>query len=151
MPGYELVEVEEAAGEREYVVSKTAEVREQPGWAIVISDPGLEELLSPLGFALAAAFAGGSVSIYFQGPAVRVLARSFSGKLPGWKRRSARLLAAGLAGRVTFRRMRSSGSSRTWTRGSISAVRRWTTSKSKPTNSSSPTSGSRPIQPSLKG
>jgi predicted peroxiredoxin/TusA-related sulfurtransferase len=84
--GHELVEVDEAAGAREYSVRKAAEVREQPAWAIVISNPGLEELLSPLGFALAAALAGSGVSIYFQGPAVRVLTRSFSEKLPGWKR-----------------------------------------------------------------
>ena len=84
--GHQLLEVEEARGAREYAVRKSAEVRDQPGWAIVISDPGLEELLSPLGFALAAALAGGSVCIYFQGPAVRVLTRSFSEKLPGWKR-----------------------------------------------------------------
>lgn len=84
--GHELVEVQEAAGTREYAVRKAAEVREQPGWAIVISNPGLEELLSPLGFAVAAGLAGSAVSIYFQGPAVRVLTRSFSERLPGWKR-----------------------------------------------------------------
>ena len=39
-----------------------------------------------MGFALGAALAGGSVAIYFQGPAVRVLTRSFSEKLSGWKR-----------------------------------------------------------------
>ena len=38
--GHELVEVDEVAGVREYVVRKVAEVREQPGWAIVISNPG---------------------------------------------------------------------------------------------------------------
>ena len=41
---------------------------------------------SPLGFALGAALAGSPVAVYFQGPAVRVLTRSFSEKLPGWKR-----------------------------------------------------------------
>jgi predicted peroxiredoxin/TusA-related sulfurtransferase len=84
--GHDLVDVEEAAGAREYLVRKTGEQREQPGWAIVISTPGLEELLSPLGFALGAALAGSRVAIYFQGPAVRVLTRSFSEKLPGGKR-----------------------------------------------------------------
>ena len=52
----------------------------------MISNPGLQELLSPLGFALGAALAGSTVSIYFQGPAVRVLTRAFSEKLPGWQR-----------------------------------------------------------------
>jgi predicted peroxiredoxin/TusA-related sulfurtransferase len=84
--GHELVGVEEVAGVREYVVRKVAEVREQPGWAIVVSNPGLEELLSPLGFALAAALAGSAVALYFQGPAVRVLTCSFSEKLAGWQR-----------------------------------------------------------------
>ncbi len=84
--GHELAGVEQAAGARDYVVRKAAQVHEQPGWAIVISNPGLEELLSPLGFALGAALAGSAVAIYFQGPAVRVLTRSFSEKLPGWKR-----------------------------------------------------------------
>ena len=84
--GHQLVEVDQVAGAREYAVRKAAEVLEQPGWAVVISNPGLEELLSPLGFALAAALAGSAVSIYFQGPAVRVLTRSFSERLPGWKR-----------------------------------------------------------------
>jgi len=37
--GHELVEVREAAGAREYAVRKAADVREQPGWAIVISNP----------------------------------------------------------------------------------------------------------------
>jgi len=84
--GHELVAVEEVAGAREYAVRKARELRDQPGWAIVISNPGLEELLSPLGFALAAALAGSAVAIYFQGPAVRVLTRSFSEKLAGWQR-----------------------------------------------------------------
>ena len=84
--GHQLVDVEELADARDYLVRKAGKVREQPGWAIVISNPGLEELLSPLGFALAAALGGSAVAIYFQGPAVRVLTRSFSEKLPGWKR-----------------------------------------------------------------
>jgi predicted peroxiredoxin/TusA-related sulfurtransferase len=84
--GHGLVDVEEADGARDYRVRKAGKQREQPGWAIVISNPGLEELLSPLGFALGAALAASPVAIYFQGPAVRVLTRSFSEKLPGWKR-----------------------------------------------------------------
>jgi predicted peroxiredoxin/TusA-related sulfurtransferase len=84
--GHGLVDVEEAADARDYRVRKAGEQRQQPGWAIVISNPGLEELLSPLGFALGAALAGSPVAIYFQGPAVRVLTRSFCEKLPGWKR-----------------------------------------------------------------
>jgi len=84
--GHELVGVEDRSYGRDYAIRKVAEVREQPGWAIVISNPGLEELLSPLGFALGAALGGSRVAIYFQGPAVRVLTRSFSERLPGWQR-----------------------------------------------------------------
>ena len=51
--------------------------------ATTISAPGLEELLSPLGFALAAALEGTGVSLYFQGPAVRVLVKGFTQKLHG--------------------------------------------------------------------
>ena len=82
----ELVAIEDLAGARDYVIRKAAELCDQPAWAVVISNPGLEELLSPLGFALAAALAGSAVAIYFQGPAIRVLTRSFTEKLPGWQR-----------------------------------------------------------------
>jgi predicted peroxiredoxin len=78
--------VRETGDARDYAIRKAAEVRQQPGWAIVISTPGLEELLSPLGFALAAALAGSPVAIYFQGPAVRVLTRAFTERLRGWQR-----------------------------------------------------------------
>src|SRR5271166_4105146 len=54
--------------------------------AVVISSDGLEELLSPLGFALAAALDGMTVHVYVQGPAVRVLARDFRPKMHGWER-----------------------------------------------------------------
>jgi len=94
--GHELVAVEEVADARDYTIREAAEPREQPGWAIVISNPGLEELLSPLGFALAASLAGSPVAIYFQGPAVRVLTRSFSEKLAGWQRPFSALARRGL-------------------------------------------------------
>lgn len=84
--GHELVGVEHVGEARRYAVRKVDERQSSPGWAIVISNPGLEELLSPLGFALAAALTGSRVALYFQGPAVRVLTRSFSEKLGGWKR-----------------------------------------------------------------
>jgi predicted peroxiredoxin/TusA-related sulfurtransferase len=84
--GHELIEVGKAEGAREYVIRKASEVRKQPAWAMVISNPGLEELLSPLGFALGAALGGSAVALYFQGPAVRVLTGSFSEGLAGWRR-----------------------------------------------------------------
>jgi predicted peroxiredoxin len=50
--------------------------------AIVVSNDGLLELLSPLGFALGAAHEGAQVSLYLQGPAVHVLRPGFSPTLP---------------------------------------------------------------------
>ena len=81
--GHELVGVDEDKEERRYRIRKSDRPRTQPPWALVISDPGLEELLSPLGFALGAALGGSQVAIYFQGPAARVLARDFKEKLKG--------------------------------------------------------------------
>ncbi|MGY6022741.1 DsrE family protein [Streptomyces spinosirectus] len=54
--------------------------------ALVVSQDGLEQLLSPLGFALAAALEGAQVSLYFQGPAVRALTRRFRPRLHGLSR-----------------------------------------------------------------
>jgi predicted peroxiredoxin len=63
---------------------------------MVISSDGLEELLSPLGFALAAALEGMDVHLYFQGPAVRVLTHQFRLKLRGWARPFSRFAEAGM-------------------------------------------------------
>ena len=51
--------------------------------AAIISDDGLFELLSPLGFALAAALGGHEVVLYFQGPAVRILGKGYVAKMHG--------------------------------------------------------------------
>lgn len=51
--------------------------------ALIISNPGLEDLLTPLALAIAAALTGSEVSIIFQGPAVRVLKQGFKGRLKG--------------------------------------------------------------------
>lgn len=64
--------------------------------AMVVSDAGLEELLSPLGFALAAALEGTDVSIYFQGPAVKVLTKDFKAKLHGLSRPFSRFARRGM-------------------------------------------------------
>jgi len=64
--------------------------------AIVVSDGGLEELLSPLGFALAAALEGAAVSVYLQGPAVRVLRPGYSPSLPWPMRPFSRFARRGL-------------------------------------------------------
>jgi len=81
--GNDLIGVDEQPSERRYRIRKSDQPRPQPPWAMVISDPGLEELLSPLGFALAAALSGSPVAIYFQGPATRVLSGGFTERLKG--------------------------------------------------------------------
>jgi TusA-related sulfurtransferase len=45
--------------------------------AVVVSKNALDELISPLGFALSAAAAGMEVNIFFQGPAVHILEKGF--------------------------------------------------------------------------
>ena len=59
---------------RRFLIEKGTPTAKNTSMAMVISSAGLEELLSPLGFALAAALEGIDVHLYFQGPAVRVLA-----------------------------------------------------------------------------
>jgi len=82
---------------------------------IVVSQAGLEELLSPLGFALAAALEGAAVSVYIQGPAVRVLRPGWSATLPWPMRPFTRFARQGLeaAGHVAaiekLRQLRSLG------------------------------------------
>lgn len=86
MTGHGLVDFDKGADQERYYIQKGAPNEEERKLALVISDAGLEELLSPLGFALGAALAGTEVYIYFQGPAVRVLKRGFKGALRGMGR-----------------------------------------------------------------
>ena len=95
--GRELVNAEDSEGSYHYAIRAQPARRSDKVLAAVISNPGLEELLSPLGFALAAALENAHVSLYFQGPAVRVLARGFREKLPGLNRPFSRFARAGLA------------------------------------------------------
>ena len=85
--GHGLIDADRRADRHVFHVQKAAT---SPGdrqtFALVVSDAGLEEMLSPLAFALAAALSGDRVHIYFQGPAVRVLKRGFREKLGGLMR-----------------------------------------------------------------
>ena len=83
--------------EYRYLIRKHQPRRAERRFAAVISNPGLEELLSPLAFALAAALEGMDVSLYFQGPAVRVLRRGFVAKLSGPSRPFSRFARTGLS------------------------------------------------------
>jgi len=94
--GQEITAARGADGSQRYIITKRPLRSSRRRYASVISDAGLEELLSPLAFALAAALEGSDVSLYFQGPAVRVLARGFSEHLHGPGRPFSRFARAGL-------------------------------------------------------
>lgn len=86
--GHHLDDVVTEDGVDRLLIRKAAEARAGGKMAFVVSDAGLEELLSPLGFALAGALEGSDVHLYFQGPAVRVLGSRFTPHLKGWWRRA---------------------------------------------------------------
>lgn len=87
MTGHQLVEVVEEADYLRYAIRKaTPEEKEKRRLALIISDPALTELLTPLGLALGAALEGIEVHLIFQGPAVRVLKKGFKGSLKGINR-----------------------------------------------------------------
>ncbi len=95
--GHELIRSDVVPGGRSFLVRKGAPAGEAARMAIVISSDGLEELLSPLGFALGGALEEMDVHLYFQGPAVRVLTAGYRPKLRGWARPFSRFAAAGMA------------------------------------------------------
>ncbi len=91
-----LLSSERTATGQRFLIEKGSPKAKDTSLAMIISDHGLEELLSPLGFALGAALEGIAVSLYFQGPAVRVLAEGFRPKLKGWARPFSRFAASGM-------------------------------------------------------
>lgn len=95
--GHVLLGVEDEAGHRRVTIQRGPPRPVSRKLAMVISNPGLEELLSPLGFALAAALEGIEVHLYVQGPAVRVLERGFTPRLRGWARPFSGFARRGLA------------------------------------------------------
>ena len=94
--GHRLVESRSENGQMTFLIEKRKPRVKQTSLAMVISNAGLEELLSPLGFALAAALEGTEVHLYLQGPAVRVLVKGYRPKLRGWGRPFSRFAAAGM-------------------------------------------------------
>ncbi len=97
MTGNNLVELNRESGSETYYVDKRPPREKENTLALVVSDAGLEELLSPLGFALGAALGGTDVYIYFQGPAVKVLEKNFREKLHGIMRPFSGFARKGLA------------------------------------------------------
>lgn len=94
--GHLLRSSEKIATGQRFLIEKGFPKAKETRLAMIISDDGLEELLSPLGFALGAALEGIEVHVYFQGPAVRVLTKGFRPKLKGWARPFSRFAAAGM-------------------------------------------------------
>ena len=97
MTGHNLVELEKEANYQRYYIEKAMPKEKENKLALVISNPGLEELISPLGFALGAALGGTDVYIYFQGPGVKVLKKNFKEKLRGINRPFSNFARKGLA------------------------------------------------------
>jgi predicted peroxiredoxin/TusA-related sulfurtransferase len=94
--GHELIRVSKNGESWQVRLRKREPQRNDHRVAVVVSHDGLEELLSPLGFALAGALGGAEVAIYFQGPGVHVLAPGFRPRLRGWARPFSRFARAGL-------------------------------------------------------
>jgi TusA-related sulfurtransferase/predicted peroxiredoxin len=94
--GHQLVGVVEEGENCRVRIRKGAPRRNERRVAVVVSEDGLEELLSPLGFALAAALGGAQVAVYLQGPAVHVLAPGFRATLHGLGRPFSHFARTGL-------------------------------------------------------
>lgn len=94
--GHELVDVRKNGKSYRLTLRKGAPRPNHHRAAVVVSADGLEELLSPLGFALAAVLGGAQVAVYLQGPAVHVLAPGFRPRLHGAARPFSRFARARL-------------------------------------------------------
>jgi len=97
MTGHRLVEVETGENYQRYYIEKAPMKENGRKLAMILSDPALDKLISPLGLALGAALSGTDVYIYFQGPGVRVLKKGYKTKLSGWGRPFTSLARNGLA------------------------------------------------------
>lgn len=86
MTGHRLVDMETGDNFQRYYIQKADTARSGKKLAMIVSDPSLEGLLSPLGIALSAALSGTDVSLYFQGPGVRVLKKGFKARLNGFQK-----------------------------------------------------------------
>jgi predicted peroxiredoxin/TusA-related sulfurtransferase len=79
------------------IVKRAVKEAKKKKVAIVISRDKLDELISPLGFALSAAASGMEVALYFQGPGVHVLHRNFKGTMTGLWAPFSRLIRGAMA------------------------------------------------------
>lgn len=96
MTGHQLAELETGETFQRYYIRKGAIKTNARKLAMIISEPYLETLISPLGLALSAAMSGTDVCLYFQGPAVRVLKKKYRTRLKGLARPFTPLARKGL-------------------------------------------------------
>ncbi len=94
--GHNIALSESTAEGHRFLIEKRPAAARDTKLAMVLSSGGLLDLLSPLGFALAAALEGIDVHLYFQGPGVRVLTKRFRPRLPGLSRPFSRFAIAGM-------------------------------------------------------
>ena len=97
MTGHTLVDAHTTGLVWRFTIEKGEPVDSGRRFTAIVSDDGLLELLAPLGFALAAALEGLDVSLFFMGPAVKVLAEGHTTKLHGIARPFSRFPRNGLA------------------------------------------------------
>ena len=94
--GHRLVSLEQIGDRFTFEVEKGASTTPPRAVAVVISTEAMLELLSPLAFALGAALEGHQVSLYFQGPGIRVLSSGYRPHLSGWSRPFTRFARKGI-------------------------------------------------------
>jgi len=86
--GNHLIRVEDVEESRIYVIEKGISMSVVHRLALVISSPEHDHLEAPLSLSLAAALEGVDVSIFFEGPAVRLLAAASEVGSRLWFRRA---------------------------------------------------------------
>lgn len=96
MTGHELIEVDRGDNYIRFYVKRSEPVQHDKSFALSIAQPGLLDLLTPLGLSLGAALSGMEVHLIFQGPAVRVLKEGFKGKLTGFSKPFSKFARDGL-------------------------------------------------------
>ncbi len=94
--GHSLVDVDTTGVSWRFTIEKGSGRHSSKRLAAIVQDDGLLELLSPLGFALAAALEGHDVALFFQGRAVKVLEEGYVAKLHGFGRPFSRFPRVGL-------------------------------------------------------
>lgn len=83
MAGHTFTDIQTDGQTQIFHIEKGSPTEKNKSLAMIISDPGLEKLLSPLGIALSAAICGRRVHLYFQGPATRLLKKGYTATLEG--------------------------------------------------------------------